>query len=565
MLQAVGRPLAPGRRWMKPQINADLRRFEPPETRNLMPETDNVAVPPEPQPAAAPPETAGRLSLFGRTRAVFRADSLRGKVARGGVALASGAAVGHAAQLARNMILARLLLPADFGLMALVLAVIQGFEAFTELGISWSVVQNRRGDRPEFLNVAWWFSAVRGFGLFLLAFLAAPLVCMVYGDWRLLDLVRISSLAILFNALVSPRMHVLQKQMHFARWVIVTQAPVLASVILAVVTALIYRSVWALVVSFTLEPFLRLVLSFIMCPFRPRLRIEAQSRRDLSIFAKGVIGLPILTFVFMQTDIFVVARLLPLETVGLYFLARSLATVPELVFGKTIGPMLLPAFSHGTGDVAKRRGLILKANRLLMTIAGPLVAAMIASAYPLLTVAYGQTYAAAKDVFRILALCVLFRILAIVLANAYLALGQPRLQRQFVLIRAALAVVLIVPGVTVGGSVGAATVVLFALVISSAYQVLRLERVLHLTWHDYARALVPGAALSLLPLAAGLVSSVCVGARYEVHTFLVGIGCIIAWAIGLACIRRRPYEPAIAGTEPGTAVQEAGLSSLEIT
>jgi hypothetical protein len=64
-------------------------------------------------------------------------------------ALASNSAIGQAAQLARNMILARLLVSEDFGLMAVVRAVIQPTEAFTELGLGWSIVQNPRSECPN--------------------------------------------------------------------------------------------------------------------------------------------------------------------------------------------------------------------------------------------------------------------------------------------------------------------------------------------------------------------------------------------------------------------------------
>lgn len=76
--------------------------------------------------------------------------------------MAAGTLVERLVRLGRNMILARLIAPDQFGLMAIVLAVIGLFEALTEVGVAQAVIQNKKGDTPEFLNLAWWFGVARG-------------------------------------------------------------------------------------------------------------------------------------------------------------------------------------------------------------------------------------------------------------------------------------------------------------------------------------------------------------------------------------------------------------------
>ena len=82
---------------------------------------------------------------------------------------------GHVAsqgiRLAANLILTRLLFPEAFGLMALVNIFLQGLEMFTVLGIGPSIIQNRRGDDPAFLNTAWTIQVIRGFVLWILTIL----------------------------------------------------------------------------------------------------------------------------------------------------------------------------------------------------------------------------------------------------------------------------------------------------------------------------------------------------------------------------------------------------------
>ena len=90
--------------------------------------------------------------------------------------LAAGTLVERLARLGRNMLLARIIAPDQFGLMAIVLAVLALFEALTEVGVAQAVIQNERGTTPEFLNVAWWFGIARGVVVAVLVLLsrAAP-------------------------------------------------------------------------------------------------------------------------------------------------------------------------------------------------------------------------------------------------------------------------------------------------------------------------------------------------------------------------------------------------------
>ena len=105
------------------------------------------------------------------------------------------------------MILTRFLAPEQFGLMALVLAASQLFEALTEVGVRQAVVQSKRGASDEYLNVAWWFSAGRGLGLYILGWIFAPRVSVFYGEPALAQLLRVAFLTMLLRGVTSPRLY----------------------------------------------------------------------------------------------------------------------------------------------------------------------------------------------------------------------------------------------------------------------------------------------------------------------------------------------------------------------
>ena len=107
--------------------------------------------------------------------------------------------------IVRWIILTRILAEDEFGLFGILLVFAVVFEAFTELGVKQSIIQNKRGADPEYLNVAWWIQALRGLGLFVIAMGVAPWISSFYDKPELLGLLRICFLGILFRGFISPR------------------------------------------------------------------------------------------------------------------------------------------------------------------------------------------------------------------------------------------------------------------------------------------------------------------------------------------------------------------------
>jgi O-antigen/teichoic acid export membrane protein len=101
------------------------------------------------------------------------------------------------------MLLARLLAPEAFGLMAIIISVNAAFETVTQLSIKEAIIQNPKGHEKTFLNGAWWLSASRAAGLYIVAFVFAPFISDFYNNSELTILVRVGFLTVLFNGLMS--------------------------------------------------------------------------------------------------------------------------------------------------------------------------------------------------------------------------------------------------------------------------------------------------------------------------------------------------------------------------
>lgn len=413
-------------------------------------------------------------------------------IVRGGSVLAAGTIIERLARFGRNVVLARVIAPDQFGLMAVVLAAIALFEAITEVGVNQAVIQNHRGHTPEFLNVAWWINAVRGVAIFVIAALLSPAVASFYRQPDLAPLLTVAFVSMIFTGLASPRMYALQRQFRFGASVAVTQGAGLLGTLATLALGLTLRNVWALVIGTVVEAALRFLLSFLVCPIRPSFRIDRESWRDLFRFTRGMLGLSFLTFLVSQADIFVLGRLVTTEVLGLYSMAVTLALFPLMVFSKVAQPLVVPLLAAHQDAPDALRATYLRLQRLIWLFGLPMATTMGVAAAPLLELVYGPAYAAASTPFAIISAYVVVYMASMVSFSVYLAIARPELQRSFTLLRAALLVAGIYPLAVAFGPVGAAASMLGALTLAMLLQLRNLGRVIGLRAGPYAATLRGG-------------------------------------------------------------------------
>ncbi len=422
---------------------------------------------------------------------------LKAKGIRSMMVLGVGTAAERGLKFVRYMILARILARDQFGLMAIVMVAATMFEAFTEVGVKQSVIQNKRGAERDYLNVAWWFQVVRGLALFVIAFLAAPWISSFYGKPELLRLLQVAFLAILFRGLVSPRAYVLEKKYRFDKVMLLVQGSGVFGAIVAIVLGLIIQSVWALVIGFVAEYAIMCVLSYVFVPVKPTFKINREDLAELFRFARAMFGLPILTIIAMRTDVLVLGKVVAEDDLGMYFLAVALVQLPVFLFSRIVNPVLLPVFSEKQDEKDSLCRGILQVTETAAAFGIPLVAFMASCASGILLLAYGPQYVGAAAPLAVLSLLVLAQFQGSVFASAYLAVGKPHLHRRCCVLRAAIIVGLLYPAAVHCGLLGAAVVVVLGYLVAVLMQVVWCRRIVDLKLGAYVRCHLSGLLLAL--------------------------------------------------------------------
>lgn len=407
----------------------------------------------------------------------FHGESLKSRTFRGGFWLGLGSGSEQGLRFLRNIILTRILAPEAFGLMAIIVAVNSAFDAFTQLGIKEAIIQNPKGEEEEYLNGAWFTSFGRSIGLFIIGVVSSVWISRYYEIPQHAAMFQVSFLNMLFSGAFSAKAYVALKQMDYKKWGIITNGGGIIGIMTAIGLSFVLHSVWALIFGFLVEAGARCLLSYVVCPYLPRLRFKKEHIHALLKYASGMFGLPILYIIYAQADIFVIGKMFSGNELGLYSMVAALANAPSIFITTLINPILMPVLSQKQDDKAWINKAIITSSRLILIAGFPLVLFIAFYGEDILKVAYGPPYAVLALPFTLLVATTIMRTASVPIFNVYLSLGRPELHRFFLAIRAVLICILIYPAIKLFGLSGAALAMLFSNAVSLIFQVMRIKSI----------------------------------------------------------------------------------------
>ena len=447
-------------------------------------------------------------------------------------------------RLGSNLVLAHLLFPAAFGVMALVGVFMQGLQMFSEVGIGPSIIQNRRGDDPAFLNTAWTIQVVRGFALWIFSCLLAWPAAAFFGRndpmaGQLLYILPVIGVSSILGGFNSTAVFSLNRHLQVGKATLLELVPQLVSVIAMIVWAWLSPSVWALVGGWLFYSIVRLLMShYLNRPMRNRFVWESAAAQDLMRFGKWIFLGTIVAFLSGSLDRILLGKLLTLEELGIYSIALTFARVGIEVSTRLSHTVLFPILSRSQDDPVTLVGQSIRARGLILLAGGALVCGFAISAPAFFRLLYDQRYATAGTVAQWLAILVWFTIVLSSMERVPLALGHPRalfVSNLLTTLGYAIAVPAYwfagLPGFILGIAAGS----LFAHLVLLLWVPLRRDDMLRQTvLYSLVFGLYAGISVALLRLMAG---------RVEPHWEIVGAGigtlipCAVAGAIALRRLR----------------------------
>jgi PST family polysaccharide transporter len=325
------------------------------------------------------------------------------------VSTARGGTVGLLAQACRfallfgvQLVLARLLTPEDFGLVAVVTSVITFFSLFNDLGLPLATVQ-RSEINHEQVNLLFWVNTIWGVALALITAACAPLVARLYDDPRLAPLLFANSAIFVLVGLGSQHRAILRRRMRFTSIALVELLSLLAGSVLAVALARVGFRSWALILmrlATATCATLGLLLSCGWLPTRPRL---AEDVRPLLAFGTHVTALDMMGFVIRQADNLLIGWFRGPRALGFYYKAYQMLLLPAQQFTMPLAGVVIPALSRLQNE-PRRYAAYYHKGILLSAAAGmPLVAFLFVGADWIVPLLLGGQWAESVPLFLALA------------------------------------------------------------------------------------------------------------------------------------------------------------------
>ena len=464
-------------------------------------------------------------------------DTLKARVFRGGAWLGSASFVEQSFRFARNMLLARVLAPEAFGTMAIISSTTSVLQSLTDVGAREALIQNRRGTEEGHVGAAWWLAIGRSSALYALVFLFAPFIASFYASAELSSLLRVAAMGVLFEGAISSRAYVAIKEMKFSKWAFINNGGGIVGVVVTILLSFLIRDVWALVLGYVAENAARCALSFVVCPFKPRLGWDKHAIRDLLKFSRGLFGLSLLNLIFARTDIFVLGKLYDSTQLGFYAMAIYLAQTPTVFIINLLNQTLLPAFTNVQEDNQRLNRMLLRTSAVMALLGFPILIFLFFCSKSLLTLVYGVRYGAAHGALVLAAAVAFLNVANSQITMLFYAKGLPQLHRRSVAIMAILMLALAYPFIREFGLIGGQMACLISIVVGYLFQVERVGKITGLDVLLYGKGF-------LLPVGISLgVVAICVPARsmallrQPLPNIVFGVvGCLLAYMVAGAIL-----------------------------
>ncbi|MGZ4951534.1 MAG: MOP flippase family protein [Halobacteriota archaeon] len=302
-----------------------------------------------------------------------------------------------------SAILARLLMPSDFGLIAMVLVFSNFAAIFSGFGLQSAIVQ-RDEVSDETLSSIFWINVGLG-GLLTVALAAsAPLIAAFYSEPRLTPLVVFISTTFFISSFSIVSYPLLLKRMNFKAIAIIETGAIAISGPPAIFLAFSGYGVWSLVWFTFLSSVSATVFTLIYARWVPHFLLGLQHVKGLLGYGGNLTGSVFVNYFAQNLDNLLVGRFLGSAALGFYNLAYNLLVLPTNTIFEVIGRVMFPALSIIQHDKQMVRNAYIRANRYIGAISFPLMAWVLVAAPQLIRVVYGPKWIAVIPLIQIFAL-----------------------------------------------------------------------------------------------------------------------------------------------------------------
>lgn len=350
---------------------------------------------------------------------------LRKKSISGGINTVGAQIVSFVLNIGSTVLLARLLLPEDYGIVAMVTSFTGFVLIFKDLGLAQAIIQKEHINQKEVSMVFWLnFSISIVLGLIVLGL--GPLLVSFYKEPRLLSITFVYAAIALFGGASTQHSALLNRQMKFKELATITVIASFVSIVMGLLLAYLNFGYWAIVSINLISAFVQAVLLWVYCDWRPSFTKMDKGIKEYVHFGAGVTGFNMMNYFSRNLDNILIGKYIGAQALGLYNKAYQLLMLPISQLRDPLNAVGTPAMSSLFNQPEKYRKYYREYLFLLSFFSLPVVVFLFVCSQPIILVLLGPNWTSASSIFQLLAITALIQPIASTRGMILISSGQSK-------------------------------------------------------------------------------------------------------------------------------------------
>ncbi len=297
----------------------------------------------------------------------------------------------QAIQYTTTIILASILAPADFGLLAMALIFIGFLELFKDMGFAAAVI-HKDDINDRVLSTIFWTILFIGLILSVVIFFTSPIVAAFYENLKLIDILKSLSIVFLLSSLTIIQKALLEKKLLFTVLAKIELFAVLTGAVVGITMALTGFGVWSLVFQAISNALVSSILLWGSGIFYPKFVFDFNEVKNLSSYSLNLAGYNFLNYFVRNADYLFIGKFLGGAELGHYFLAYKIMLYPVQSVTQVISRVFFPLYSSIKNDLQKFRNVYQKVCNSIAIITFPLMLGLIAISTPFISLFFNEKW-----------------------------------------------------------------------------------------------------------------------------------------------------------------------------
>lgn len=322
-----------------------------------------------------------------------------------------------------NLVLARILMPSDFGYIGMLHIFIAISQVFINGGFGSALIQKKNVSHIDYSTV-FYYNLLLSLIFYVLLYLAAPYIADFYKMHLLKDILRVQSIILIVNSFSLVQSIQLQKNLRFKALSVRNIIAALIGAVVAIIMALLGYGVWSLVFSNLIAAITSVILLWRMSSWRPTLEFSFNSLKNMFSFGGLMLLSSLVETAYTNIQGLIIGKVFTAKDLGYYTQARKLEDVPTNALSSIVNQVSFPVFSQLQDNLNSLRAGVQRNITSISFLNFPLMVLFIVIARPLIILLYTQRWEESIPYFQILCVGAMLYVINTVNTNVIRSLGK---------------------------------------------------------------------------------------------------------------------------------------------